>query len=106
VTEPRAVPPGRRAAGRASRRTGAEPEPIQYLVQRLRRAIEQDPRTAELGVQVKVRGAVVFLTGEVVTQQRCEQIAQVVAETAPELTVHNDVQVVPAKTPDGREELS
>jgi osmotically-inducible protein OsmY len=92
VTEPRAMP--------------ADREPPQYLVQRLRRAIAQDPRTAELGVQVKVRGAVVFLTGEVVTRQRCVQLAQVVAEVAPEFTVHNDVQVVPAKVPDGREELS
>jgi osmotically-inducible protein OsmY len=92
MTELRAMPPGR--------------EPPQYLVQRLRRALAQDPRTAELGVQVKVRGAVVFLTGEVVTRQRCEQLAQVVAETAPGLTVHNDVHVVPARAPDGREELS
>jgi osmotically-inducible protein OsmY len=81
-------------------------EPPQYLVQRLRRAIAQDPRTAELGVQVKVRGAVVFLTGEVVTRQRCERLAEVVAEIAPELTVHNDVHVVPARAPEGREELS
>jgi len=92
VTGPRARPPG--------------PEPPQYLVQRLRRAIAQDPRTAELGVRVKVRGEAVFLTGEVVTRQRCAQLAQVVAEVAPELTVHNDVHVVPAKVPDSREELS
>jgi osmotically-inducible protein OsmY len=81
-------------------------EPPQYLVQRLRRAIAEDPRTAEMGVQVKVRGAVVFLTGEVVTQQRCQQLAEVVAEAAPELTVHNDVHVVPSRVPQGREELS
>ena len=34
------------------------------------------------------------------------QVAAVVSEVAPELTVHNDVHVVPAKTPDDREELS
>lgn len=92
MTEPRAMSPDR--------------EPPQYLVQRLRRAIAEDPRTAEMGVQVKVRGAVVFLTGEVVTQQRCQQLAEVVAEAAPELTVHNDVHVVPSRVPQGREELS
>lgn len=83
-----------------------QPEPPQYLAQRLRRALAEDPRTAEMGVQVKVRGSVVFLTGEVATQQRCRQLAAVVAEAAPELTVHNDVHVVPARVPDSREELS
>lgn len=82
------------------------PEPPQYLVQRLRRAIAEDPRTAEMGVQVKVRGSVVFLTGEVATQERCTQLSAVVADAAPELTVHNDVHVVPARVPDSREELS
>jgi hypothetical protein len=92
MSEPRAMSPDR--------------EPPQYLVQRLRRAIAEDPRTAELGVQVRVRGKVVFLTGEVVTRQRCEQLARVVAEAAPELTVRNDVHVVPASVPNDREELS
>lgn len=93
-------------------------EPPQYLVQRLRRALAEDPRTAEMGVQVKVRGAVVFLTGEVATQQRCEQLGEVVAEavagSGPDsgsdsgagFTVHNDVHVVPARVPDSREELT
>lgn len=81
-------------------------EPPQYVVQRLRRALAEDPRTAELGVQVKVRGSAVFLTGEVATKERCTQLATVVAEAAPELTVHNDVHVVPARVPDTREELS
>jgi osmotically-inducible protein OsmY len=86
--------------------TPEHPEPPQYLVQRLRRAIAEDPRTAEMGIQVKVRGDVVFLTGEVVTQQRCAQLAEVVNEAAPGLTVHNDVHVVPSRVPDSREELS
>lgn len=101
-------------------------EPPQYLVQRLRRALAEDPRTAEMGVQVKIRGTVVFLTGEVATEQRCEQLAEVVAETVagsrpgsrpgsgpgfgpdsgPGFTVHNDVHVVPARVPDSREELT
>jgi osmotically-inducible protein OsmY len=96
VTETQAMPPNQ--------------EPPQYLVQRLRRAIAEDPRTAEMGVQVKVRGSVVFLTGEVVTRQRCEQLTRVVGEAVagmvPPLTVHNDVHVVPARVPDSREELS
>lgn len=88
--------------------THGEPpfEPPQYLVQRLRRALAEDPRTAEMGVQVKVRGSAVFLSGEVATKERCTQLAAVVAEAAPELTVHNDIHVVPARVPDTREELS
>jgi osmotically-inducible protein OsmY len=81
-------------------------EPPQYLVQRLRRAIAEDPRTAEMGVQVRVRGEAVFLSGEVASLERCHQLATVVHEVAPELTVHNDVHVVAASEPVGREELS
>jgi osmotically-inducible protein OsmY len=92
MTAPRSMPPDR--------------EPPQYLVQRLRRALAEDPRTAEMGIQVKVRGLAVFLTGEVATQQRCEQLVEVLTEAAPELTVHNDVHVVPAKAPEGHEELT
>ena len=36
-------------------------EQPQYLVARLRRALAEDPRTAELGVQVTIRGDVVVL---------------------------------------------
>ena len=92
MTEPRAMP--------------RDEEPPQYLVQRLRRALMDDPSTAELGVQVKLRGEAVFLTGEVASQERCGRLAEVVAAAAPGLTVHNDVHVVPAREPDGREELS
>lgn len=92
MNEPRAMP--------------RDQEPPQYLVQRLRRALTEDPRTAEMGVHVKVRGDSVFLTGEVASKERCVQLAKVVTETAPGLTVHNDVHVVPANEPDGREELT
>jgi osmotically-inducible protein OsmY len=92
MNEPRAMPQGQ--------------EPPQYLVARLRRAITEDPRTAEMGVQVKVRGQAVFLSGEVASQERCHQLAEVITEIAPDLTVHNDVHVVPAREPEGREELS
>ena len=71
------------------------PEAPQYLVARLRRALAEDPRTAEQGVLVHVRDRTVSLTGEVATNQRRDALTVVVAEHAPDMTVNNDVQVVP-----------
>lgn len=78
----------------------------QYLVANLRRAFAEDPRTAELGVQVTIRGNVVVLSGEVTSPQRREQLAEVVHEHAPKLRVHNDVRVSAPAGPADTEELS
>lgn len=77
----------------------------QYEVGRLRRALAEDPRTAEQGVKVTVRGQRVFLDGEVASEERRAKLTEVIAELAPELVVHNDTHVVPAEAPSGREEL-
>jgi osmotically-inducible protein OsmY len=82
-----------------------EPDAPQYAVARLNRALAEDPRTAELGVRVTVRGDQVFLRGEVPSEARRGQLAQVVRERAPDLRVHNDVRVMCADEPSGREEL-
>lgn len=37
----------------------------QYLAANLRRAVAEDPRTAELGVRITVRGDHVMLSGDV-----------------------------------------
>ncbi|GAB4586870.1 nucleotidyltransferase family protein [Nocardia sp. IFM 10818] len=78
----------------------------QYLVANLRRAFAEDPRTAELGVQVTIRGDVVVLSGEVASAARRDQLAAMVREHAPKLRVHNDVRVVAPAAPGNREELS
>ncbi|MCK2238588.1 MULTISPECIES: BON domain-containing protein [unclassified Crossiella] len=77
----------------------------QYEVSRLRRALVADPRTAEQGVKVTVRGQHVFLVGEVASEQRRRNLAEVIGELAPDLVVHNDTHVAGAGAPAGREEL-
>lgn len=77
----------------------------QYEAARLRQALAEDPRTAELGIGVTVRPGEVFLRGEVLTDERRERIGQVVAELAPDRTIHNDVQVSNCAEPDGEERL-
>lgn len=77
----------------------------QYLVARLRSALAEDPRTAEQGVRVTVRGDQVVVSGDVATQQRCEEVSSVIKEVAPDLVIHNDLRVVNAQEPTRREEL-
>ncbi|WP_280269485.1 BON domain-containing protein [Nocardia wallacei] len=77
----------------------------QYLVANLRRAFAEDPRTAELGVHVTIRGDVVVLSGEVASAQCREQLQDVVREHVPKLRVHNDVRVASNAAPTDREQL-
>ncbi|WP_067824531.1 hypothetical protein [Nocardia inohanensis] len=78
----------------------------QYLVANLRRAFAEDPRTAELGVQVTLRGDVVVLSGEVMGTARRRELEAVVHELAPKLRVHNDVRVINSNAPTEHEDLS
>lgn len=77
----------------------------QYLSARLRRALAEDPRTTELGVRVTVRGDNVLLSGDVASAERRAELEAVIHDVAPELTVLDDVKVVPVEAPVGREEL-
>ncbi|GAA4661899.1 MULTISPECIES: BON domain-containing protein [Amycolatopsis] len=83
-----------------------EPEQSpQYRVAHVRRALAEDPRTAELGVRVNVRGDHVHLSGEVATEQRRAELEQVLAEVVPDVELHNDVRVSDTREPARREEL-
>ncbi|EHR60958.1 BON domain-containing protein [Saccharomonospora cyanea] len=77
----------------------------EYLAARLRRALAEDERTAELGIQVDVRGDHVYLTGTVSSQTCKESLDAVLVEQEPELRLHNDVRVVEATAPDDAEVL-
>ncbi|HEU5474974.1 MAG TPA: BON domain-containing protein [Actinophytocola sp.] len=77
----------------------------QYRAARLRQALAEDPRTTELGVRVTVRGEHVLLSGQVVSEQRRDELARVLAEIAPNLEIYNDVRVTNAGEPSGREDL-
>ncbi|QIS04149.1 BON domain-containing protein [Nocardia brasiliensis] len=80
-------------------------EQPQYLVAHLRRALAEDPRTAELGVHVTIRGEVVALDGEVATEERKRQLETVVREQLPRARIHNDVRVMPPSAPGASEAL-
>ncbi|MGY4099885.1 BON domain-containing protein [Nocardia sp. R16R-3T] len=78
----------------------------QYTVAHLRRALAEDPRTAELGVQVTIRGDVVVLGGEVSSIERKLQMEKVVREQLPRARIHNDVHVTPPCAPGAAEALA
>jgi hypothetical protein len=86
---------------------GDEREAIlpQYLVASLRRAFAEDPRTAELGVSVTIRGDTVVLTGDVTSLQQRERLARIVTEQVPKLRVHNDIRVIAPAAPTEHERL-
>ncbi|MET8877403.1 BON domain-containing protein [Nocardia sp. NPDC004604] len=78
----------------------------QYMVAHLRRALAEDPRTAELGVQVTIRGDVIVLVGEVSSIERKQQMETVVREQLPQARIHNDVHVTPPAAPRDTEALA
>ncbi|WP_175583182.1 BON domain-containing protein [Nocardia cyriacigeorgica] len=87
--------------------TTGEPEsiPPQYLVARLHRALAEDPRTAELGVQIHIRGGVIVLDGEVTSAERKQQLENTVRELVPNAPIHNEVRVGSTAQPGPSEEL-
>ena len=64
-----------------------------YLAERIRTAIAQDARVNELGITVTLVDERVFVTGTVLTAERRDGIASVIAEQFPTLELHNDVTV-------------
>jgi osmotically-inducible protein OsmY len=80
-------------------------EPTQYLVARLRDALAHDHRVAALDLQVRIVGDDLYLTGAVSTAPRREAAEAVVHDVAPELQVHNQLDVLPVAAPSGREEI-
>ncbi|MEV4313580.1 hypothetical protein [Actinocrispum sp. NPDC049592] len=84
----------------------AMPDTPQYLAARLSRALAEDPRTAEQGVHVTIRGDHVHLTGEVTCEARKAELEQVVCEHVARELVHNDVLVADLREPVRAEEIS
>jgi osmotically-inducible protein OsmY len=72
---------------------GVDPEPAEYVVERLHRALAEDPSVHELGVQVTVAGARVFLTGHVPTVERREAISALARQVLPDYELHNQTTV-------------
>jgi osmotically-inducible protein OsmY len=81
-------------------------EPKQYLVGRIREAMATDSRVNELDVQVSVSGKKVFLSGNVPTEERKQQIDAVAAELLPDYEIHNQTTVRSYQEPLDVEELT
>jgi hypothetical protein len=64
---------------RAGDGAGVEP----YLGSRIEQRLAEDPRTAELGIHIRVAGARVFVSGEVACADRRARVVEVVHELAP-----------------------
>ena len=79
--------------------------PTPYVVARLREALAHDARVAALDIQIRIVGDDVFLTGSVSTSARRDAIDAVVHEVAPELRVHDQLDVLSADAPAGHEEI-
>lgn len=88
--------------GISDRSTNRPPE---YVAAALHRALAEDPRTAEQGVRVRIRGDVVALDGEVSTVQRRNALEDVVHEILPNARIHNDVHVTGVPCPEDSEDL-
>ena len=82
-----------------------EPEPSEYIVERVHQALAEDPAVHELGVQVAVAGSRVFLTGHVGTPERKEAITDVARRVLPDFEVHNQTTVGAFPEVEATEEL-
>jgi hypothetical protein len=76
-----------------------------YIAARVQRALAADERTYELGIRVDIRGDQLFLRGQVEGEERRLLVATVAGETAPGMTVHNEVTVVEVRGPGEEETL-
>jgi osmotically-inducible protein OsmY len=80
--------------------------PMQYVVARVRDALAHDTRVAALDLHVRIVGSDLFLTGMVSSEPRRDAAEAVVRAEVPELTVHNQLDVLPVDAPIGHEEIS
>lgn len=65
----------------------------EYVAEHVRQALTTDPRTLEQGLDVRVVGDEVYVSGTVSSAERCEAVTDVAAEAAPGRRVHNEVTV-------------
>ncbi len=81
-------------------------EPPQYVAERVRDVLRNDPRVGELDVQVRITGSRVFVTGNVATAERQTAITQIVEELLPEVEVCNETSIQNAPETDDLERLA
>ncbi|MCL9798373.1 BON domain-containing protein, partial [Frankia sp. AgKG'84/4] len=76
-------------------------EADEYLAGDLHELLAEDPRVAELGLEVAVREGYILVAGEVATDARRRAAAQVITEAAPGRPVRNDITITGRTTADG-----
>ncbi|WP_207568737.1 BON domain-containing protein, partial [Frankia casuarinae] len=85
-------------------------EADEYLAGDLHERLAEDPRVAELGLEVVVDGQQILVEGEVATDARRRAVADVLAEALPGRLVSNEVTIadrgMPTEAPPNVETIS
>ena len=77
----------------------------QYLVGKIQAALATHPRTNKLDVKVMIAGGRIHLTGQTSTEERRRAIAEVVAETVPDMDVRNELTIIHIGEPTQPEDI-
>ncbi|MEX5633560.1 phospholipid-binding protein [Parafrankia sp. FMc2] len=81
-------------------------EPAEYLAGELRERLAEDPRVAELGLEVAVASDAVTVRGEVALETRRTAVDIVLAEIVPDRPIRNQVTVSQQESPPTVESVS
>lgn len=86
--------------------TEARPEVDPYVIGEVQDALAKDPRSSELGLNVTIDNGVIFVTGEVATEERRDAIDEVLKDVASGHEIHNQLTVADMSEPSEAENLS
>jgi Flp pilus assembly secretin CpaC len=79
--------------------------PDLYLAEHLREALEQDPRVAELGIDVEIADGVVVLSGTMTSPEQQEAAVAIARTFLPQYQVRVETTVTDLTEPTGSEHL-
>jgi Flp pilus assembly secretin CpaC len=79
--------------------------PDLYLAEHLREALEQDPRVAELGIDVEIADGVVVLSGTMTSPEQQEAAVAIARTFLPQYQVRVETTVTGLTEPTGSEHL-
>ncbi|HWC14299.1 MAG TPA: BON domain-containing protein [Actinomycetota bacterium] len=68
-------------------------EPHEYLVEKVKQALAEDPRAGEIALDVQIAGDTIFVRGSVATEARRDALTDVVRDAAPGWDVRNETEV-------------
>ena len=77
----------------------------EYDIAALYEAMAQDVNAAELGIEVRTRGDLVYLEGTVATPERRKAVEELAQRMLPDATIHNDLTVDAQGLPNEAEEI-